>query len=65
MTFTFDASLSDSIETDWTMGVNLAADSITTGQITTRMPSLSWNQVGRKGTLELLTDIENVKVITG
>ncbi len=62
MTFTFDASLSDSIETDWTMGVNLAADSITTGQITTRMPSLSWNQVGRKGTLELLTDIENSSI---
>lgn len=62
MTFTLDASLSDSIETDWQIDLNVVADSVTIQQVTTQMPSFSLNQVGPNGTLELLTDIENSSI---
>ena len=59
MIFTLDARLSELIETDWKIDLNLVADSMTIDQITSQKPTLSLNQVGRKGTLEFVTDIEN------
>lgn len=52
-TLTLAASLSQEIESDWSIDLDLSADSLAEGRITIPRPRISVNQDGRDGTIDI------------